>query len=163
MTGTNKPPRPSALDEFRRMIQIETDECVVWLRGLTSSGYGNVMDQGKSLSTHRTALELRVGAPPSQGMHAAHSCSNKACINYRHLRWATPKENAADLALEGRSRVGESNPRSKLTADEVQVIRRSPRGFSGRLAEIYGVKRTHICDIQSGRYWLRPSAALDAK
>lgn len=75
-------------------------ECLRWPFHRDQSGYGRVRVMGKSMAASRFMCELVRGAPPSPEHQAAHSCGNGhlGCVNPRHLRWATPKENMEDLA-----------------------------------------------------------------
>jgi hypothetical protein len=53
---------------------------------------------------HRYVLTLTAGPPPFPRAVAAHAplvCHNPACVNPRHLRWASQAENAADMKIDG--------------------------------------------------------------
>jgi len=62
---------------------------------------------------HRLVLEAFVGPCPD-GMEACHLDSDKTNNRVSNLRWDTHLENMRDLKV---------NPSSKLTADEVRIIR----------------------------------------
>lgn len=81
-----------------------TDECIEWPYSLTPNGYTRTVYNGVRTSAHRVTLELAGGPPPTPEHFAAHApliCHNPKCVNPRHLRWATPKENVHDKAIDG--------------------------------------------------------------
>lgn len=86
---------------FAQLLVAETDECVIWPHALNSKGYGLVQTNGKVQTCHSVVCAMHNGPRPT-GLHAAHRCGVKACMNYRHIRWATPAENEADKVLHGR-------------------------------------------------------------
>jgi hypothetical protein len=139
---------------FLRMIEIETDDCVIWPYP-GDNGYGRIKFNGSRTYVHSMALKIRVGDRPP-GMDAAHGpCHNRACINYRHLRWATRSENVNDMFRDGTVCRGERRPHSKLTESLVLEIRRRVAlgEKSVPLAHEYGVSETTVRDIARRRRW----------
>lgn len=137
-----------------RAIRSQTDECIIWPFS-KKNGYGEVFIDGKKHYTHRYVLTATFGAAPSPNMDAAHApviCHNKACINPRHLRWATRLENAEDRALDGTEIKGELRHSAKLRASDVLAIKKDGRDARTLAAE-YGVHRVTIYDIKTGRTW----------
>ena len=93
--------------------------------------------------THVEALKRRRGQRPGSGyeFHAAHSCNNPPCLNYRHLRWATVVENQHDKIAHGTALRGAKHPQTKLTEDDVRLIRSEVSRFKTphqALAERFG-------------------------
>ena len=95
MIGACLTPTGRARRHFNELICLETDECIIWPHGKRDR-YGMIKMEGVQVSVHVVALERRVGPRPP-GAVAAHApivCHQRACLNYRHLRWATPGETA---------------------------------------------------------------------
>lgn len=139
-------PRPGQRkEEFERLLATETDQCLEWT-GYTRRGYGYIGDNGKVKFTHRLALERKIGSCPD-GMEAAHTCGNSRCMNYRHLRWDTPKGNAADKRRHGTH----APPRRRyhqITEDDRETILTSSDSNSA-LARLIGCSRATIVRIKS--------------
>lgn len=85
-------------------MDYDGDGCLTWPfatgtdgRGMLSSHY-----QGTP-QAHRVMTILTKGPPPSDIHEAAHSCGkgHEGCVHPKHLRWATPLENAADKIIHG--------------------------------------------------------------
>lgn len=140
---------------FERLLAIETDHCVNWPLG-TSMGYGSINYHGKYFRVHRLALLKTVGDPPShESRFAIHRCGNPLCMNTRHLRWGTQKQNAADRITHGTDLRGEEASWSILTEYQVlEIVRRRQAGDTGKaLADELGVSQQTVCDIVKGRHW----------
>lgn len=130
----------------------ETDECVPVPFAPGSHGYCALTTSSGRTLVHRYICEVTHGAPPTAAHEAAHSCGRRLCVNKRHLRWATPKENQADKLLHGTSLRGERHNGAKLTQEEVMAIRNSSDSQNSMAAR-FGVCQQTISDIKRGRRW----------
>jgi hypothetical protein len=110
-------------DWLTRSTLVDTDDCLEppW-RSNGMSPYTLIQVRGQRIGAHAFVCAQAHGPAPD-GHQAAHSCGNPRCVNKRHVRWATPKENQADRIDHGTTGRGEANPAAKLTADEVLLIR----------------------------------------
>jgi hypothetical protein len=102
---------------------------------------------------HRLVLLAFVGPAP-EGLEACHADGSRDNNALTNLRWATPKENAADRIRHGRQarRCGTSNPQAKLTDRQVRLIRQS----QGRLritADKFGVSEQTVWSIRNRVGW----------
>lgn len=143
--------RGEAWATFEHLSSMETDECVLWPFATHAFGYGMVSVPGsrKVTTVHRLALERRLPPPPGQ-VDAAHGpCHNPACLNYRHLRWASRKENEQDKLRDGTHQWGERNHMARLSFADVQVIR--SMSSASEAAAAFGISLSHARDIIAGR------------
>ena len=85
---------------------------------------------------------------------------NKPEVNHRYsrfsnhvdcLEWATSAENMQHAVRTGLHKSGEESVKAKLTNEQVIYIRENPDGLTQeKLAEMFGVSRRTIADIQRG-------------
>jgi hypothetical protein len=91
---------PLTLDQkFWAKVE-KTDTCWMWT-GPLSHGYG----RHNQFRAHRVAYELTNGPIPD-GMEIDHECRVRQCVNPEHLRLATRKQNAENLAPQANCKSG---------------------------------------------------------
>ncbi len=141
-------------DQFLELQSQGTDECVLWPYAASAAGYGQVSKNGVVQYVHRLSCIIAHGSP-HRAEHAAHSCHTPACFNPRHLRWASPAENATDRAVDGTENKGMRNGMARLDEDSVRQIRKARESGtpSRRVAEDFGVSSSAVDHIASGRSW----------
>lgn len=66
--------------------------CWIWMRGISSTGYGAFCIDGKTYGAHRISYELYKGAIPIR-KQLDHLCRVRSCVNPDHLEIVTRKEN----------------------------------------------------------------------
>ncbi len=101
---SNKNDQTNVLERIQTLEQKHApDECHTWEWQITSDGYG----KSGGMLAHIVALLWKQGLDSrpvdanGRLLHVDHMCRNKSCVNWRHLRWATAKENAQQVRREG--------------------------------------------------------------
>lgn len=152
---SRRAPNGAPLAFIDRAVASSTDDCIVWPFARTGKGYGKLYVGGRLYGAHRLVLERTAGPAPAAGMAAAHTpgiCHNRACVNPRHLRWATVAENHADKVVDGTHSRGEQHGSAKLTAAQVLAILKDKRLGTVIAAEL-GLSPTAIYHIRRGQNW----------
>lgn len=144
----------SNLDWLREAIQVETDDCVEWPFCRMKEGYGQVRHSGRIRLVSHVALEL-VGRPWQVpfGENALHSCDNPPCVNTRHLRWGTMRQNTEDMLSRSRESRGERH--GKLKEEQVmEMFELRQQGWTQqKIADQVGVHNTQVSRILRGVDW----------
>jgi hypothetical protein len=125
--------------------------CWLWTGGTFINGYGYLVVNGKTRSTHRMAWEIYVGDIPDD-MCVLHKCDVRCCVNPKHLFLGTRADNNRDCKDKGRHTKGSMSSRAKLTEEQVVVIRASDK-TQKQLAAQYRVSQSLISLILIGRIW----------
>jgi len=82
-----------------------------------------------------------------------HKCDNPNCINPDHLEIGTHADNVMDRVKRNRSAIGSKHGRSKLTEEEVKIIKLDNITPHSVLARKFGVNEKVIANIRKGRIW----------
>lgn len=158
------PPRTKPLiDRFSTKYRVNTENgCWEWTDAKLRDGYGQIGlgPRGAGFGrAHRVSYELFCGPIPD-GMLVCHRCDNRICVNPEHLFLGTSADNLADMTKKGRrARIGHpgsTNPSAKLNAQDALAIRSTQNEHWRELAKRYGVGKTTIYGIRSGKLWPSP-------
>lgn len=126
-------------------------ECVNWQGYLTADGYGEHRVVGVKWRAHRYVYFQTNGIIPKDSV-IRHTCDNRACVNIEHLEIGTSQDNTSDRVKRNRSATGVTNGNSKLTIEQVVIIRSST--ISQReLARQYNVSQGAISQIIRRLTW----------
>jgi hypothetical protein len=117
-----------------------------WGRPVVSLCQGNKQRQE---FVHRLVLMAFVGPQPV-GMEACHNDGCKTNNQIENLRWDTRSANVVDEVVAGRHHL------TKLTVDQVRQIKASSE-MHKVLAKRFGVTRSNITAIKSGKSWRHTS------
>lgn len=155
--GVKKTARGEATLFFQEVVlTYDGDECLIWPFKRGWAGYGEIGVNRKMQSVPRLVCEAEHGPPPSPKHEAAHSCGkgHTGCCNRKHLRWATPAENAADRALHGTDGRGEKNGFAKLTEGAArQILELRGKKSQRSIAAEFGVSQCHVWRIHHSMAW----------
>lgn len=121
-------------------------------------GYENV-----SFYIGRKSFSKRVGriicetfhGTPEEGQQANHINAMRWDNRPENLEWVTPKQNTAHKFVTGTAQIGERHWKTRITAEDVYVIRERCDG-SETLVEIaadYGMTSAAICNIKYRKSW----------
>jgi len=61
-----------------------SEDCIIWSKGTTGSGYPAVRRDGRTVYVKRALWEAHHGPIP-EGMTVRSSCGNRLCVNVAHL------------------------------------------------------------------------------
>jgi hypothetical protein len=149
-------PAGAPLAFIEEALKSKSDECLLWPYA-HNGGYGFMRhpETGKKVRVQRFICDRAHGPAPTDNHQAAHSCGkgHMGCINPRHLRWATAKENGADKTLH-QKRDQKRFHTAKLTEGQVRTIRSMKDHVRQRdVARHFSVTDDTIAAIWSGRTW----------
>ncbi len=100
--------------KMQEYIHNETDECINYPI-LGKDGYGEIQyrkdGRKKHISAHRLVYQIVNNCTLTKDDVIMHTCDNRSCCNYKHLKKGTHKDNVQDKVNKQRQAVGENNGR----------------------------------------------------
>jgi hypothetical protein len=140
--SVDKPKKGQRYKFVLNNVSYDRDECLIWPHAKAKAGYGVVSYNGKLHNAHRLMCFLAHGEPIGD-LDAAHKCGIPACINPRHLYWASVSENMRD-------RYKHKTALRKLSEDQIVSIGNDKRSLR-EVADAFGVTKSYVCYIRNGR------------
>ncbi len=137
-------------------------DCWGW-KGGTDAGYGKLGVGDKNLGAHVFSYFLHTGyLPDYKGKREIimHSCDNPPCTNPDHLSLGSLADNVADKVAKGRQAKGRQHGKSKVTEDQVFLMRVVNTAFpslytSEKLAEVFDMSAINVDAILYGtKTWI---------
>lgn len=143
-------------ERFEKYVK-KTAQCWNWTGGINTYGYGCFRggDQ-KNHRAHRAAYRLYVGEIP-KGKIIMHICDNRKCVNPKHLKVGTHRQNTIDMHQKGRwpDRKGVKHPLAKLKESDIPTIRAIANQKSHEeIAKLYGVTASTIGSVTRNETWI---------
>jgi hypothetical protein len=142
------------------------DGCWPWLASFGTGGYGKFgVGTQQTEGAHRVAYLLAHGDIPDDLPCILHRCDNRPCVNPAHLFAGTKRDNTHDMFTKGRAGqqtgkwrpiLGSASPNSKLTEEDVLVIRLAITNGTHTKAELaadYCVSEASIHKIHYRQSW----------
>lgn len=121
-----------------------------------ASGYLRISLKGFPVGVAHLVLTAFKGERPSKKHLARHLDDVKSNNRLDNLAWGLAVDNQRDKERNGRQVHGEATKTSKLTHQQIELIRRCLSGgriLRQTLAEMFGVHEQTISKIASGRAW----------
>jgi hypothetical protein len=96
------------LEYWKAKCVVSPSGCWEWqgfrhpAQGSRQLPYAQASYRGRNMGLHRAVLQIKLGRPLAQGMHACHSCDVPYCINPDHIFEASNRDNQLDMIAKGR-------------------------------------------------------------
>lgn len=128
-------------------------ECIIWPPMRERSDYLQVRMNGEPRVAHRHTCTVKHGEPKDPTLVACHSCNHRNCINPNHLRWGSNASNMQDKVAHGTAQIGSKNGFAVLTDEQAKQAKYDRSKTSQEWADLFGVSRSAISHIRTGRNW----------
>lgn len=81
------------LKRFLRFVKVDKGGCWIWTGAKHRYGHGHFYLNGKKRRAHVVSYEWFVGKVPNGKVLDHFKCDNPSCVNYKHVRPVTHREN----------------------------------------------------------------------
>ena len=143
-------PKQSELERFMSHVHKHESGCWLWTAYCMKSGYGFFRNLTRHELAHRVSYRLFIGQLDARDV--MHKCDMPNCVNPEHLNLGTRLENMQDAKRKGRMRIGQSHGRSKLTEEQVNLIKKSSK-LQREIAAEFGITQGHVSCLKLGKQW----------
>jgi len=136
-----------AMNRLLSKVTFQTEEpyCWRWTGKLSKEGWGRIrVGEGRQVLAHVLSYELHKGSIP-QGHLLKRICSNRDCVNPKHLRAIPRAEYSKEYSMYA----------SKLTEQDVKTIRSRLSDTNTMISMNYDVSPKTIDRIRKGETWKR--------
>jgi hypothetical protein len=134
----------------QKYIVDEETGCWNWIGALGGEGYAKIRINKKTVSAHRFSYEYYVGVIDSN-LEICHTCHNRKCVNYNHMRQDTKSSNNIDRSYQ------KTNPMQKLSVqDAIEIKKELLKPYKGQVKELiikYSISQSTISMIKNGKIW----------
>lgn len=134
---------------------VRVGECLEWQGYVQNAGYGvierSIDGEKVKVLAHRFAAR-HVAGLDIDGVDACHHCDNRICVEPSHLFSGTRKENMEDAVSKGRQAKGARLPQTKLTEEQVHLIREDRRDYD-TIANEFSTGVATVSNIKNGFEW----------
>lgn len=83
------------ISKIESRVKKNTKKCWLWQGAVSSSGYGQLEEDGKTWTAHAYSYTCHNGKIPDD-KQVRHKCGNKLCCNPNHLELGTARDNYND-------------------------------------------------------------------
>lgn len=141
-------------ERFWTKIKTEVGGCWEWTSSRSAKGYGTFFLDGRARFAHRLMYQFYYKQDVSRDAMILHSCDRPWCVNPRHLSVGNQTENMRQRNERKRQAHlrGEQHGMHRLTWEQVCEIRQAS-GSSAKVAEAFGVCKSTVKNIRSGKSW----------
>lgn len=136
---------------FWAKVNKSDNDCWLWLANHDREGYGFIKVNKKMRRATHIAYELTFGEF-DRSLFVLHRCDVPACVRPEHLFLGTNKINMIDCSNKGRIAKGSRNGNSKLTSDQVRMIRESSK-TQRELTKQFNISKGQVYHIQREIHW----------
>ena len=144
-------PKQSEVERFMSHVHKHDSGCWLWTAYcMKKNGYGFFRTPARHELAHRVSYRLFNGVIDTRDV--MHKCDVRNCVNPEHLVLGTRLENMQDAKLKGRMRIGQGHGRSKLTDEQVNLIKKSSK-LQREIAAEFGITQSHVSCLKSGKKW----------
>jgi hypothetical protein len=111
--------------------------CIEWQGTVVkTSGYGEIVVDGRKIPAHRAAWMAHRGEIPD-GLVVMHACDNRRCINPEHLSLGTRRDNSVDMAKKGRSAFQRRSPEQRRESAKRAMQTMGPDRLRAKAAKLW--------------------------